>query len=56
MTIIEKHFDNKPTRVEMEIFLKNIMELKGQNKMDVVYDARIDPNYIECRIYDKAMI
>tara|TARA_Y100000816_G_scaffold137492_1_gene97273 strand:- start:333 stop:503 length:171 start_codon:yes stop_codon:yes gene_type:complete len=56
MTIIEKHFDKKPTRDEMEKFLKKIMKLKGQNKMDVVYDARIDPNYIECRIYDKAMI
>ena len=43
MTIIEKHFDKKPTRDEMETFLKKIMKLKGQNKMDVVYDARIDP-------------
>ena len=52
MTIIEKHFKKKPTRNEMEVFLKKIMKLKGQNKMDVVYDARLDPNYIESRIYD----
>lgn len=52
MTIIEKHFEEKLSDREMGKFVGNFIDLKGDAKMDVIYDEENELLYIKFKIYE----
>ena len=52
MIIIEKHFEKKLSDREIDEFVSNFIDLKGDANMDVIYDEENDPLYIKFRIYE----
>ena len=53
MTIIEKHFDKKPTEKELSNFVAElIISNKGGFKTELIYDEENFPKYLQYRIFD----
>ena len=54
MTIIEKHFNRKPTEKQLYSFIAELMfSNKGNYKTEVIYDKEKFPRYLQFRIYDE---
>ena len=54
MTIIEKHFNRKPTEKQLYSLIAGlILSNKGNYKTEVIYDKEKFPRYLQFRIYDE---
>ena len=54
MTIIEKHFNRKPTEKQLYSLIAGlILSNKGNYKTEVIYDREKFPRYLQFRIYDE---
>ena len=55
MIIMEKYFEEKLSDREVGEFVSNIVTLKGDESMDVIYDEENDTQYINFRSYEEQL-